>query len=107
MVDQQARNLREEFKAQIAAVEARSRRAGGGSPGARTATVKPPKFEGLTSWAVFHRQFEAAAVQNNWMPSEKAAQLVSVLHGKAADILHTVRAEATYEDIVVTAGPFW
>jgi len=39
-------------------------------------------------------------VQNKWMPSEKAAHLLSVLHGKAADILHTVPAETTYEDIV-------
>ena len=81
-------------------MEARSRRAGGGSPGASTITVNPPKFEGATSWAVFHRQFEAAAVQNNCMPSEKAAHILSVLHGKEADILHTVPAEATYEDIV-------
>jgi len=34
------------------------------------------------------------------MPSEKAAHLLSVLHGEAADILHTMPAEATYEDIV-------
>jgi len=37
MVEQQARNLREEFEAQIAAVEARSRRAGGG--GQETSTT--------------------------------------------------------------------
>jgi len=49
---------------------------------------------------MFHRKFEAAALQNNWMPSEKAAHLLSVLHGKAADIIRTVPAEATYEDIV-------
>jgi len=62
IVEQQVRNLREEFEAQLAAVEARSRRAGGRGPGASTTTVKPPKFDGATSWAVFHRQFEAAAV---------------------------------------------
>jgi len=49
---------------------------------------------------VFHRQFEAAAVQNNWTSNEKAAHLSSVLQGKAADILHTVPAEAKYEDVV-------
>jgi cob(I)alamin adenosyltransferase len=80
IVEQQVRNLREEIEAQLAAVEPRSRRARGGGPGASTTTVKPPKFDGATSWAVFHRQFEAAAVQNNWMPSEKAAHLLSVLH---------------------------
>jgi len=53
------------------------------------------------SWAVFHRQFEAAAVQNNWMQRERAAHLLRKdLHRKAANILHTVLAEATYEAIV-------
>jgi hypothetical protein len=47
---------------------------------------------------VFHRQFEEAAVQNNWTSNEKAAHLVSVLQGKAADILHTVLADEKYED---------
>jgi hypothetical protein len=34
------------------------------------------------------------------MPNEKAAHLLSVLQGKAADILHTVPIEAMLEDIV-------
>jgi hypothetical protein len=67
---------------------------------ANCTTVKPPKFDGATSWAVFHQQFEAAAVQNNWTLNKKPAHLLSVLQGKVADILHTVPAEATYEDIV-------
>jgi hypothetical protein len=49
---------------------------------------------------VFHRQYEAAAVQNKWTLNQKAAHLLSVLQGKAADILHTVPAEAMFEDIV-------
>ena len=81
-------------------MEAQTRRAGGGSPGANTATVKPLKFNGATSWAAFHGQFEAAAVQNNWTPNEKSAHLLSVLQGKASDILHTMPTEAMYEDIV-------
>jgi len=106
-MEQQTRYLREgieatrrELEAQLAAVGARSRRAGGGGPGANSTTVKPPKFDSATSWAVFHRQFQVAAVQNNWTSNEKAPQLVSVLQGKAADILHTVPAEAKYEDII-------
>jgi len=107
IMEQQTRHLREgieatrrELEAQLAAVDVRSRRAGGGGQGAHSTTVKPPKFDGATFWAVFHRQFEAAAVQNNWTSNEKAAHLLSVLQGKAADILHTVPAEAKYEDIV-------
>jgi hypothetical protein len=34
------------------------------------------------------------------MPREKAAHLLSVLQGQPADVLHSVPAEATYEDIV-------
>jgi hypothetical protein len=105
MVEQQTRNLREdieatrrELEAKLAAVETRTMRAGGSGPGANTSRVKPPKFDGTTSWAVFYRQFEAAAVQNNWQPKEKTAHLLSVLQGQAA-IVRTVPAEATYEDI--------
>ena len=92
IMEQQTRHLREgieatrrELEAQLAAVDVRSRRAGGGGQGAHSTTVKPQKFDGSTSWAVFHRQFEAAAVQNNWTSNEKAAHLLSVLQGKAAD----------------------
>ena len=91
---------RRELEAQLAVADVRSRRAGGSGPGAPSTTVKPQKFDSATSWAVFHRQFEAVAVQNNWMSNEKAAYLLSVLQGKAVDILHTVPADAKYEDIV-------
>jgi hypothetical protein len=76
--------------------EARTRRAGGSSAGANAEKVKPPKFDGSTSWAVFHRQFDAAAAHNDWTPREKAAHL----QGQAADVLHSVPAGAPYEDIV-------
>ena len=106
-MEQQTRHLREdieatrrELEARLAAVDARAGCAGGSGPGVKSSTVKPPKFVGASSWAVFHRQYEAAAVQNNWTQSERAAHLLGVLHGKAADILHTVPAEATYEAIV-------
>jgi hypothetical protein len=107
IVEKQTWNLREdieatrrEHEAQLAVVEARNRREGGGYPGANITTVKPPKFDGATSWAVYHRHFEAAAIQNKWTPNEKAAHLLSVLQGQAADFVHTMPAVATYEDIV-------
>ena len=68
--------------------------------GANIATLKPPKFDFATSWAVFHQQFEAVAVQSYWTSNEKCDKLLSVLQGQAVDILHTVMAEETYEDIV-------
>jgi uncharacterized protein YhaN len=93
---------RQDFETQLAVLEARTRRAGGSSAGANADKVKPPKFDGSTSWVVFHRQFDAAAIHNDWTPREKAAHLLSVLQGQAADVLHSVLAEASYEDIVGT-----
>jgi DNA repair exonuclease SbcCD ATPase subunit len=81
-------------------LEARTRRAGGSSAGANADKVKPPKFDGSTSWAVFHRQFDAAAAHNDLTSREKAAHLLSVLQGQAADVLHSVPAGASYEDFV-------
>jgi len=105
--ERQTRHLREdieatqrELEARLAAVDARTGRAVGGGPGSKSIMVKPRKFEAASSWAVFHRRFEAAAVQNNWTQSERAAHLLSVLEGKAADILHTVPADVTYENIM-------
>jgi hypothetical protein len=125
LVEQQTRNLREDLSrnieatrqdveatrrnleatqrdlgVQLAALQDRTRRAGGSSAGTNADKVKPPKFDGSTSWVVFQRQFEAAAVHNVWTPGEKAAHLLSVLQGQAAQILHSVPAEASYEDIV-------
>jgi hypothetical protein len=85
MVEQQTRNLRkdlsrnidatrqdveatrrdleatqQDLETQLAALKARTRRAGGGSAEANADKVKPRKFDGSTSWVVFHRQFEAA-----------------------------------------------
>jgi hypothetical protein len=42
----------------------------------------------------------AAAVQNNLTPNEKVAHLLSVLKGQAADIVWTVPAKATYQDVI-------
>jgi hypothetical protein len=82
------------------AVEARKKRGGGGNIGTSADKVKPPKFDGSTSWAVFHRQFEAATNHNDWTSHEKAAHLLAVLQRQAADILHSIPAGATYKDIV-------
>jgi hypothetical protein len=106
MVEQQTRNLREDLSkniettrqdveatrrnleatqrdlgTQLAALQDRTRRAGGSSAGTSADKVKPPKFDGSTSWIVFQRQFDAAATHNNWTPGEKAAHLLSVLQG--------------------------
>ena len=95
---------RPELEAHLIAVEAGNRRAGGDGPRDNITTVKLPKFNGATNWAVFRRQFETAVVQNNLTQNEKSTHLFSVLQGQCAKILHTVLAMATCEDIVVA---FW
>jgi chromosome segregation ATPase len=70
---------RQDFETRLAALEARRRRVVGSSAGVNADKVKPPKFDGSTSWVVFHCQFDAAATHNDWTPREKAAHLLSVL----------------------------
>jgi hypothetical protein len=45
-------------------------------------------------------QFETAADHNRWTSCEKAAHLLTVLQGQAADVLHSAPAGATYEDTI-------
>jgi hypothetical protein len=62
--------------------------------GTKADREKPPKFDGSASWAVSHRQFEAAA-DHKWKSSEKAAHLLAALQGQAADVLHIAPPAAT------------
>ncbi|KAJ4451767.1 hypothetical protein ANN_03239 [Periplaneta americana] len=41
------------------------------TPPARHSYVKTPKFDGMTCWKIFRRQFEAIAEHNWWTPAEK------------------------------------
>jgi hypothetical protein len=91
---------RQDVEATRRDLEARTRRAGGSSAGTNAEKVKPPKFDGSTSWVVFQRQFDAAAIHNDWTPREKAAHVLSVLQDQAAHVLHSVPAVTSYEDIV-------
>jgi chromosome segregation ATPase len=86
---QELEATRRDLENQLAAVEMRTRRAAVGGNVTNASTVKPPKFDGSTSWAVSHRQFQAAATHNNWQPGEKAAHLLSALQGQAAYILQS------------------
>jgi hypothetical protein len=51
------------------------------------------------SWTMFHRQFEAI-VGHNWAPWEEATCPLALLQGQAADVLHSIPAEAMYEEII-------
>lgn len=53
-------------------------------------TITPPTYDGSTSWGMYKRQFEAAALSNGWSDVEKATALVIALRGPALELLQTV-----------------
>ncbi|KAJ8944632.1 hypothetical protein NQ318_004719 [Aromia moschata] len=55
--------------------------------------MKPPQFDGKSSWVNYLRQFEAAARANGWSLAEKATALTLALRGDATDILQTLSPE--------------
>ena len=95
-------STRRELEAQLAAVHAQSRRAGVGGLGLNPLQYNHQNLTVQNPGQFFtnNQQFEAAAIQNNCTPNEEAVHLLNELQSKAADILHTVTAEAKYEDIV-------
>ncbi|KAJ8946776.1 hypothetical protein NQ318_018985 [Aromia moschata] len=55
--------------------------------------MKPPQFDGKSSWVNYLRQFEAAARANGWSLAVKATALTLALRGDATDILQTLSLE--------------
>ncbi|KAJ8953487.1 hypothetical protein NQ318_023608, partial [Aromia moschata] len=55
--------------------------------------MKPPQFDGKSSWVNYLRQFEAAAKANCWSLAEKARAPTLALRGDATDILQTLSLE--------------
>ena len=55
-----------------------------------TVHVKAPTFDGSSHWAMYLRQFEAAACVINWTEKDKAVSLVLSLKGPAAELLQKV-----------------
>jgi hypothetical protein len=57
----------------------------------------PPTFNANTSWAMFRRQFETVTEHNHWSDQEKSTYLITALKGQAADMLHGIPTNMTYE----------
>ncbi|KAJ8932554.1 hypothetical protein NQ318_004708 [Aromia moschata] len=55
--------------------------------------LKPPTYDGQSSWSMYRRQFEAAARANGWTPQEMATSLVISLRGQALEILQSIPEE--------------
>jgi hypothetical protein len=68
-----------EFETQLAAVEARTRHGCSGNTQYNADKVKPPKFDGFTSWTEFHCQFEDVAGHKDWTSCKKDTHLLTVL----------------------------
>jgi hypothetical protein len=87
-----------EFQSQLEEVEARVERT------RRTcaSAAQLPKFDGTTSCAVFRRQFETVKEHNCWTPQEKSTYLITALQGRAADVIHGIPINATYEATLQT-----
>jgi hypothetical protein len=74
----------------LVAMEGKKRRGGSGNAGTSADRVRPPKFDGSTSWTAFHCQFEAVASHNKWTSCEKAMHLLAILQRQVANILHSL-----------------
>ncbi|KAJ8958720.1 hypothetical protein NQ318_016448 [Aromia moschata] len=55
--------------------------------------LKPPTYDGQSSWSMYRIQFEAAAKANGWTPQEMATSLVISLRGQALEILQSIPEE--------------
>ncbi|KAJ8946263.1 hypothetical protein NQ318_004632 [Aromia moschata] len=55
--------------------------------------LKPPTYDGQSSWSMYRRQFEAAAKANGWTPQEMATSLVISPRGQALEILQSIPEE--------------
>ncbi|KAK7793990.1 hypothetical protein R5R35_003954 [Gryllus longicercus] len=64
--------------------------------------VKPPTFDGTSSWPNYLKQFKAAATANGWSGTDCATALILSLRGNAVDVLETIPIEeqANFEQIV-------
>jgi hypothetical protein len=67
----------------------------------RADRVKPMRSNESASWDVFYYQFEAM-VRHNWAPPEKKMHLLAIPQGQAGDILYSIPAEVMYKEITET-----
>ncbi|UYV83760.1 K02A2.6-like, partial [Cordylochernes scorpioides] len=68
----------------------------------RFSKIKPPTYDGQTSWKCFKTQFEVVALGNRWNSSEKAINLAASLRGSATEVLQSLPLEQSldYERLI-------
>uniref|UniRef100_T1I4L2 Retrotransposon gag domain-containing protein n=1 Tax=Rhodnius prolixus TaxID=13249 RepID=T1I4L2_RHOPR len=65
--------------------------------------IKPPAYDGTSSWANYVLQFNAAASANSWTERDKVTSLIVSLRGEALDILQSI-PEAHRQDFGLLTG---
>jgi predicted aspartyl protease len=88
--------IKENFEAKVKEMEAKFKGLKTGLSGkleTGLVKLKPPPFDGTTSWSMYKKQFEAAAGANNWDDEGKAVALTLALRGQALQILQTLPVE--------------
>jgi hypothetical protein len=68
----------QDFQMQLASADAQIRCRASKNSGTCVAMVQPLKFDGSTSWTIFHCQFKTVADHNVWAAHEKAVQLFTI-----------------------------
>ena len=68
------------------------------------ANLKPPTFNGETSWDTYLIQFEAAARANNWDTAEKASALIISLKDSALNVLTTIPEQERQDYDILTSA---
>ncbi|UYV66979.1 K02A2.6-like, partial [Cordylochernes scorpioides] len=68
----------------------------------RFSKIKPPTYDGQTSWKCFKTQFEVVALGNRWNSSEKAINLAASLRGSTTEVLQSLPLEQSldYERLI-------
>jgi hypothetical protein len=78
---------------------AQGKTGGGWSPTVNSVDrVKPPRFDGSMSWAMFYHHFEAMVGHNSWA-SQKVTHLLTIQQGQTFNVLQSIPTEVTYGEI--------
>lgn len=62
--------------------------------------IKPPKFNGKSSWPTFKTQFDRVASRNQWNNDDRLTHLMLALQDDAELLLQSFSVDGTYENLV-------
>jgi hypothetical protein len=89
-----------EFRAQLEEVKAVAER--GSRPAVCASAAQPPAFNRNMSWSMFPLQFETVAEHSRFLDQDKSTYCTTAWKGRAADVLHGIPTNTTYEETLQT-----